>query len=199
MEDYFCPQVSWHSSLRPEGDREYMELLDLLKQQGVPVPIRILATAGGLDIHDILNSAPDDIKIRQDIADINQKIAELDQQGAGPMGAPGIDDSGFVGDEQQAQPGFASIEDAIAKDYGTRELTPHKPHGIVARGWEARAKYGDRLDPHVEINGHRYVTTGRERRRMEEKNDRSIAQAAASVAQAYNHRRTQQVSFSRDP
>jgi hypothetical protein len=185
MEDYFCPTISWHSSLRPEGDREYMELLEQLHQMGVPIPIRVLAAAGGLDIHDILESAPDDLKIRKTIADINQQIAELDQQGAGGMGMgmPG-DNQGF-GDEDQQQQGFASVDAMI------HELAPVKRKGIANR------KYDDRYDPRVEINGHRYVATAREKRRINEKVNKTTARAMAKLAQRMNARRVHNVSFSR--
>jgi hypothetical protein len=146
MENYFTPTVAWHSSLRPEGDREYLDLLEVLRQAGVPVPIRVLTAAGGLDIHDILNSAEDDIANRQKVADINMKIAELDQTQA-PMGA----------DQDQEQ----------------GAITPPFPiKGLLNR------EYDDRLGPYTEINGHRYITTPRERRRRDDKANKLIAEAA---------------------
>ena len=164
LEDYFTPTISWHVSLRPEGDKDYLDLLEQLRQMGVPIPIRILTAAGGLDIHDILNSAPDDIKIRSNIANINAQIAQMDQQGG--MGQQDQQGGGMGG-------GFASDE-----LYNT--LDPIKKKGIANR------EYGDQFDPRTSINGHRYVTTAREKRRREEKNNRVIAKAAAELSKKLN-------------
>lgn len=161
MEDYFTPSISWHNSMRPEGDREYMEMLDQMRQAGVPIPIRVLTAAGGLDIHDILNSAPDDLANRAKIAEINAQIAAMDQAAEGGQGGGG--------DNEQ----FAS-----ARMYD--ELAPFKRKGIMNR------EYDDRIGERNRINGHSYVMTARERRRREDRMNRLIARAAADIAKKLN-------------
>jgi hypothetical protein len=149
MNEYFTPTISWHNSLRPEGDREYLDLLEVLRQAGVPVPIRVMTAAGGLDIHDILNSAQDDLANRQQIADINSKIAELDQSQAP------------IPTEEQSNVG---------------NKPPFKIKGLLDR------EYGDKLGHKTVINGHRYVMTARERRRLDDRVNRWIAEAAKEKA-----------------
>jgi hypothetical protein len=154
--EYMFPTVAWHSSMRPEGDKEYMEMLQETAQAGVPIPIRMLAAAGGLDINDILNSADDDLEIRGRVAAYTAQVQAMEQaQGGGRQ------------DEDRYDEGAA--EDVI------RAMNPVRRKGILGRD------YGDRAAPVNEINGHRYVQTARERKRIEEKANRLIAEASVNV------------------
>jgi hypothetical protein len=71
------PTVEWTKQLKPEGDQSYMEMLDQLTQKGVPVPLRVLAAAGGLSLDELLRQKDDDLAARKSIAEYMAKIAEL--------------------------------------------------------------------------------------------------------------------------
>jgi hypothetical protein len=163
-----------HNSMRPEGDREYMELLDGLRQAGVPIPIRVMAAAGGLNIHDILNSATDDISDREKIAEYNAKIAAMDQTSG--MGGEG----GDAGDQQQ----FAS-----EKMY--QELSPIKRKKILDRKYDY-----EKYSPANVVNGKRYLLTARERRRLDDKMNRLTAEAMSEKAKILNREKPKPIKKS---
>ena len=74
------PQVSWAKNLKPEGDSTYMEVLNTLAEKGIPVPLRVLAAAGGLNIEELLRQKEDDLSTRKALAEYLQKIQELAPQ-----------------------------------------------------------------------------------------------------------------------
>lgn len=47
------PQVHWHKALKPEADSQYLEVLRSLNEQGLPIPMRTWAAAGGLSLETI--------------------------------------------------------------------------------------------------------------------------------------------------
>ncbi len=59
------PQVSWAKNLKPEGDSMYMEVLNQMTEKGIPVPLRVLAAAGGLNLEELLRQKDDDLKNRK--------------------------------------------------------------------------------------------------------------------------------------
>lgn len=166
--DYITPYVMWHEGMRPEGDKEYLDLLMSLQQAGVPIPIRMIAAAGGQDIDDLMNGAPDDVAQRQRVAEIMQAIKETSGQ----------DDGGGGDDESYA---------ALARYMGA----PRK------KGLKDR-EFDDRLRPRNIINGHLYHTTARELKRVEEKNNRLIARAQADLAPRLNAKRVHRVAHDTD-
>ena len=73
----FIPSVQWTKQLKPEGDTAYMEMLQTLSDKGVPVPLRALAAAGGLDLETLLRQQDEDIDIRMKVSKYLQRIADL--------------------------------------------------------------------------------------------------------------------------
>lgn len=59
------PKLHWHKSLRPEADRDYLEVLDTLGQKGVPVPIAMMAAAGGISMEELIKGFDEDLKYRE--------------------------------------------------------------------------------------------------------------------------------------
>lgn len=152
--DYLTPHVMWHEGMRPEGDKEYLDLLMSLLQAGVPIPVRMIAAAGGQDIDDLMNGAPDDLAQRQRVSEVLQAMKELGGEGGG--------------DDQES---YASV---------AQHLMPMKKKALKDR------EFDDHLRPRTKINGHSYVTTARERRRVDEKMNRIIARAHADLAPRLN-------------
>jgi len=54
------PTVQWYKRLRPEADQAYLEILTTLIEKQVPVPLAMLAAAGGLDLDQLLDGLEDD-------------------------------------------------------------------------------------------------------------------------------------------
>lgn len=82
-EDSLIPQVNFLKRLRPEADAEYMNMLDLLSQKGVPIPLRIQAAAAGQDIDSFLDSAEEDIKLHERVKEWKDQIKEAGGGGEG--------------------------------------------------------------------------------------------------------------------
>lgn len=62
---YEIPTVTWKQSLMPEGDQQYIELLNVLTERGVPPPIRTMFAAGGLDFDTVMDNSNQDIADRK--------------------------------------------------------------------------------------------------------------------------------------
>ena len=67
------PEVHWHKQLKPQADRDYMELLTMLEEKGVPITLRMWAAAGGLAMDNIKDDLPEDIKLKKEIKDLMGK------------------------------------------------------------------------------------------------------------------------------
>lgn len=79
----FRPTVEWTKHLKPEGDTAYMDMLSSLSDKGVPVPLRVMAAAGGLNIEDLLRQQDEDLALRTQISKYAEKIAKLAPAAAG--------------------------------------------------------------------------------------------------------------------
>lgn len=82
------PSVHWSKQLKPEGDSAYMDMLQGMSEKGIPVPLRLMAAAAGLNLEEMLRQQDDDLETRKKIADYMKKIAEL-----APKDAEGGDDT----------------------------------------------------------------------------------------------------------
>lgn len=71
------PSVTWAKTLKPEGDSTYMDLLKTLTDAGVPVPLRVLAAAGGLNLDELFRQKDDDLALRKQMAEYNKALAEF--------------------------------------------------------------------------------------------------------------------------
>jgi hypothetical protein len=68
INEYEIPNVNWHKQLKPEGDTTYLDLLQTLQDKGVPIPIRMIAAAGGQSLDSIVEQFEDDVEIRQKLS-----------------------------------------------------------------------------------------------------------------------------------
>ena len=76
------PTVQWTKQLKPEGDSTYLDMLNGMTEKGVPVSLRALAAAGGIDIEQLLKQQDEDIELRKKVAKYSEKIAALAPQPA---------------------------------------------------------------------------------------------------------------------
>lgn len=58
------PQVMWHKQLSSKQDANTLETLQVLTQQGVPIPLRVWASAGGMSLDSLISALPNDKEIR---------------------------------------------------------------------------------------------------------------------------------------
>ena len=73
----FCPKVVYDKQLKPEGDTAYIDMLNTMTDKGVPVPLRILAAAGGINLEDILAQKSEDLDVRKRVKEYMDDLAKL--------------------------------------------------------------------------------------------------------------------------
>jgi hypothetical protein len=71
------PTIHWGKQLKPEGDSAYMEMLNQMSEKGIPVPLRVMAAAGGLNIDDLLRQQDEDIDTRRKLQEYQKKLEEF--------------------------------------------------------------------------------------------------------------------------
>jgi len=105
-ESLIMPRLITEDTLRPEQDTAYMEMLDKLKENGVPIPLRIWASAAGYDLDKAIAMMEEDLILRK----------RLDQLSSGDT-AGGEDSGGGGGGGDDLFGGGGGGEDA-APDSG---------------------------------------------------------------------------------
>lgn len=96
---YVIPTVRWHKSLEPHTDRDTMEMLDAMAEKGIPIPIRLIAAAGGLQLDNILNEVDEDIAVRKKLQQYQNELGKLAPQQGGEEGAEGNYDFSEIEDD----------------------------------------------------------------------------------------------------
>lgn len=71
------PTVHWAKSLKPEQDQAFMDILDRMTAAGIPVPIRMMAAAGGLNLDQLLMAKDEDLAIQRQLVDYKKRLTEL--------------------------------------------------------------------------------------------------------------------------
>lgn len=156
----FIPQVHWNKQLKPHGDQQYMEMLRNLNEQGIPVPIRAVAAAGGFNLDTLMAQRSEDLEIQKRMMEYKKETDAIKKMGGG-----GEEDAGGFG-------GFASAGQSSTV-LGNRT----KPIGIMSRDYSQSEELN-------EITG--TTKTGKKKwiynqRAAGEKLDRMIAKAADNL------------------
>lgn len=91
------PSVHWEKTLKPEGDQQYMDMLQALTDKGVPVPMRAMAAAGGFNLDRLLAAQESDLHIQESVYDYAKKVKDLKKKyGIDDMAGGGGMDGGFA-------------------------------------------------------------------------------------------------------
>ena len=156
---YAMPTIQWTKQLKPKGDQAYLDMLDALSQKGLPVHLRMLAAAAGLNLDDIMDGNEDDLRVREEVKDYMDELQKLmppPDDGMGGMGGGGFgtspDDDGSGGD---AGGGDAGASGGLTDDdFGTfASFVPNKGvtgSGIRRKGLLSR---NAEADPRLQIRG----------------------------------------------
>ena len=75
-ENLLIPEIQWHKQLRPSGDQDYLERLNVLQEKGLPIPLSVWAAAAGVNLTQIVGELDDDARIRQDLEQYKPKREE---------------------------------------------------------------------------------------------------------------------------
>lgn len=79
------PDLQWHKKLVTKDSTEF-DLLDKLGEKGLPVPLKMLAAAGGLDLKSLLEDLKEDSEIRAKISAITGNPMPTANSGTGSEG-----------------------------------------------------------------------------------------------------------------
>lgn len=84
---YDIPEITWDDPLRPATDDKLIEMLDKLAEKGVPVPLRMLAAAGNVDIDKLLSMQDEDKELRETLGMSEAATDGFDDGGYDDFGA----------------------------------------------------------------------------------------------------------------
>lgn len=117
-QDLIIPQVRWHKRLAAKEEENIMDTLSTLEEKGLPIPLRMWAAAGKVDLNAYYQDLHQDKEIRE-------KIAELTKASGVPT--PGQKPEGEAEDEGSDME-FAALsrlsrpierKNLLERDYGT--------------------------------------------------------------------------------
>jgi len=158
------PNVHWAKSLKPEQDQSYMEILDRMTAAGIPVPIRMMAAAGGFNLDQLLLNQDEDFAIQRQLLDYKKRVADMTAKYAAAEGGGAEGGGGGMGsfsssssdryfnpdrylDKVTAQPrGFSNIlggasQNLLRHDFGEgSELYTHDHSGKKKHVFNQTAK-----------------------------------------------------------
>ena len=128
VKDLIMPEIQWHKQLAPSYDESYFSILSSVQEQGLPIPLRVWAAAGGFSIEKLLDGLDDDIEVRKKLGEYKEKLKEL--PGAG-------------GEEEEA--GWGSVGDSALKTRKKQRALKVISNAERAANSEVASKEADRL------------------------------------------------------
>ena len=114
-DDLIIPTVQWSKSLLPEGDHRMLEILETLKENGVPIPLRTWATLGGISLDSIIKSLPEDVKVQKVITKYQDKLSDISKSEDNEEGEDNEDGFSFGSIESSRTPG-EELYDSVYKE-----------------------------------------------------------------------------------
>jgi hypothetical protein len=81
------PEIAWKKQLQPIADEDYLSILTTLKEEGVPIPLRIWAAAGGYDIDKAMKLFDTDKSDRDRIKVWKEATGQGGDEGGGMFGS----------------------------------------------------------------------------------------------------------------
>lgn len=85
FKDLQMPMIHWTKNLSPQSDQAYMDVLEKAEGKKVPITISMWASAAGIDLQQVIETLPDDKKMRDRLA----KFAPKPPEGEGGFGGGG--------------------------------------------------------------------------------------------------------------
>jgi hypothetical protein len=81
FKDLQMPMLHWTKNLSPQSDQAYMDVLEKAEAKGVPITISMWASAAGIDLQQLMQTLPDDKKLRDKLDKFKPKTAAADEGG----------------------------------------------------------------------------------------------------------------------
>jgi len=165
------PNVHWAKQLKPEGDTQYLDMLQQLTERGIPVPLRAIAAAGGFNLDSLLSDGDDDLELLKRVSEYNKNVGDIKKK-YGPKGEEGGGMGGF------ASGGKADIRDMLNKGRGGSVLAQQngKRPSLKQRDFGG----GEEIIGRTKTGKKKYIHN---QRRAQEDANREIAAALTNVTQ----------------
>jgi hypothetical protein len=158
------PTLRWTKTLEPKVNEQMAQMLSQMEEKGIPVPVRLWAAVGGLDLDSLI-----DKELKKDIED-RGKLAKLKKQidSQNNSGADGIDLFGGGGQTDDEQQG------------GFEESAFSRPTKVIGM---AKRNYGDLGEiRQPSKSGSRWVPVPNQRKAQAKANN-SIIKAIKNVSE----------------
>ena len=167
------PNVHWAKQLKPEGDTQYLDMLQQLTERGIPVPLRAIAAAGGFNLDSLLSDGDDDLELLKRVSEYNKNVGDIKKK-YGPK-TEGEDGGGMGG---FASGGNADIRDMLNKGRGGSVLAQQngKRPSLKQRDFGG----GEEIIGRTKTGKKKYIHN---QRRAQEDANREIAAALTNVTQ----------------
>lgn len=81
LESLLLPRLITEDTLRPEQDVAYLEMLDKIEEKGVPIPLRIWASAAGYDLDKAVAMMEEDAVLKKRLAQLGNTGSEQPEEG----------------------------------------------------------------------------------------------------------------------
>ena len=119
------PTVEWSRSLQPTSDKDYLDILSLLEEKGLPVNLRKWAQSGGYDIDEALEGIPEDLELRKKLAKYKADIAAT---GGATMGLEGSMEAAEHGKQSDGEEGTPEGGEGETEDGYNYAMVMKLPH-----------------------------------------------------------------------
>lgn len=126
----FIPTVHWNKRLKPEVDQGQMDVLRAMTDLGVPVSLRAIAAAGGMNLNQILADQDENLAIQRKLMDYKRRMDEINKQMGG-------------GDSEGGGGGGGSFSSADPRLQGS-VLGGRRRLNMFDRNWDAHAEMYER-------------------------------------------------------
>lgn len=123
------PRVNWHKRLRPEADQAYLDVLNILKENGVPVPLAMWAASGGMDIDTLISGMEKDGQQRKKIDDWKKKYMPAPEEGGGEEASLGTIKRKSLLERDWGNPEYAEMQNLTGA--GKRRLLSAKGEKLL--------------------------------------------------------------------
>jgi hypothetical protein len=184
--EYYQPKVEWHKQLSPTADREYLDLLASMREQGIPVPIRMMAAAAGLNLDHIISMLDDDMTTRETLSDHLKEVNKLMAEAGGDAGggefasriitrksAKRLARKGTA-EHDQVTSRVLNYFDEVSKGGGKTKVKRSRISGL-------RETAGFEVSDRHKSGGRRYAR-GSYQRQLEEMQDKKLAEALGRIS-----------------
>jgi hypothetical protein len=125
------PNVHWAKQLKPEGDMQYMDMLQQLTEKGVPVPLRAMAAAGGFNLDSLLADGEDDEELLKRVSEYRKRMAEINKKYGPKVEEDASGMGGFASDSIDRLVGLSNNthSDVLATNGGRRPSLSQRDYG----------------------------------------------------------------------